>query len=89
MERILLKIDTNGGIYTLNPEILIGNLRARGDGSYNVQFIQAASNFNDFKNFLKSKNAGISDESIIIIYNFKDAIIKGSSVTVSEKVASV
>ncbi|MEK6844590.1 MAG: hypothetical protein AABX83_04165 [Nanoarchaeota archaeon] len=48
----------------------------------------SSDSLNSFRIYLKIKGI-ISEESMIIIYNFKDAVIKGSSVTVSEKVKSV
>lgn len=78
-ERIILEIES-GRIYTLNPKILIATPRARGNGSYTIQFVQAGNSFDNFKKYLSDRGYGAGEESIIFIYNLKDATISGSKI---------
>ncbi len=78
-EKVILEID-RGIIYPPNSNVLIGNVKDKGEGSYYINLIE--SDIENFRTYFKDNNIDITN--IDLYFKFKDAIIRGKDIELSE-----
>ena len=77
-DRVFLSID-KGRVYTLTPRILIGNVQQISELDFSVNLLNSNS-FDEFYNFIRGEDSGISRELAVQYYTFRNAVIKENTV---------